>query len=388
MQVFKTFFKIGSKKMLNLSIYFVIFAALTFLLSGSSSKDDSYEFSTTSLDVCIIDEDNSSASKAFYDYMSTLHNIVELENDKETIQDNLYSRDVQYVLIIPKGFENNLLNGNFDNLVNNIKEPNSFRGTFVDYQISTYLSTVNMYLTGGYELNDALSLVQDTASLKADINIISFSSAANSKDNPMYYFFAYLPYIFVVLVIAGLTPILITLNVKELSNRIDCSPLTTTSRTLQVILASSLYAIGIWALFMILGLVAYGSDMFTTYGLISMLNSFVFILVALSITTFVSYFAPSVNILNMIGNVVGLGMSFLCGVFVPQWLLADGLLSISRFLPAFWYVRANNMAAGLVSETYSLGKYLKYVGIELLFAIAIFSAALVVSKIKQEKKIS
>ncbi len=387
MQVFKAFFKIGSKKLGNMSIYFIIFAALTFLLSGSASKNDEYEFSSTSLDVCIIDEDNSSASKAFYDYISTIHNIVELSNDKETIQDNLYYRNIQYVLIIPKGYETNLLNGNLDNLVNNLKEPNSFRGTFVDYQISKYLSVINMYLTGGYDLDEALTLVQDTSSLKADINIISFSSAANSKDNPMYYFFAYLPYIFVVLIIAGLTPILITLNQKELTNRISCSPLTTMSKNLQIILGSSFYAIGIWALFMALGFVVYGLDMFTTYGLISMLNSFVFILVALSITTFISYFAPSFNVLNMIGNVIGLGMSFLCGVFVPQWLLAEELLSISRFLPAYWYVRANNMAAGLVSETYSFDKYLKYIGIELLFAVAIFSAALVLSKIKQEKRI-
>lgn len=388
MQVFKAFFKIGSKKVGPLSIYFIIFAALTFLLSGSSSNDDVYEFSSTSLDVCIIDEDNSSASKAFYEYMSTLHNIVELSNDKETIQDNLYYQNIQYVLIIPKGFEDNLLNHNLDNLVNNLKAPNSFRGTFVDYQISKYLSTVNMYLTGGYKLDDALTLVQDTASLKTDVNVISFSSAANSKNNPMYYFFSYLPYIFVVLLIAGLTPILITLNQKELSNRINCSPLTIISRNLQLILASSCYAVGLWALFMVLGCIAYGSQMFTAYGLISMLNSFIFILVALSITTAISYFSPSTNTLNMIGNVIGLGMSFLCGVFVPQWLLADSLLSIARFLPAYWYVRANNMAAGLVSETYSFDKYLKYVGIELLFAIAIFSAALVISKIKQEKKIS
>ena len=40
-------------------------------------------------------------------------------------------------------------------------------------------------------------------------------------------------------------------------------------------------------------------------------------------------------------NIISLGMSFLCGVFVPMELLGDGVRKINRFLPVYWYESIN-----------------------------------------------
>ena len=82
----------------------------------------------------------------------------------------------------------------------------------------------------------------------------------------------------------------------------------------------------------------------------------------------------------MIANVVGLGMSFLCGIFVPQAILSDNLLQVSRFLPAYWYVRITNMFGSYSAEPFSMNFYWKAIGIQLLFFVAIFAIYLVANK--------
>lgn len=90
MQVYKTFLKIAKSNCVNAAVYFVIFLGIMIALSNVTSGENG-RFSATSLDICVMDEDNSSASKALCDYISHRHNIVELSStEEEVIQDQLY----------------------------------------------------------------------------------------------------------------------------------------------------------------------------------------------------------------------------------------------------------------------------------------------------------
>ena len=42
-------------------------------------------------------------------------------------------------------------------------------------------------------------------------------------------------------------------------------------------------------------------------------------------------------------NIITLGASFLAGAFVPQELLSETTLNISKILPSYYYVSNNNM---------------------------------------------
>lgn len=61
-------------------------------------------------------------------------------------------------------------------------------------------------------------------------------------------------------------------------------------------------------------------------GLLAVLNSLVFMLVVLSMTLLISVLTPSPKATDMIANTIGLGMSFLCGVFVPQKFLGEAVI--------------------------------------------------------------
>ena len=90
--------------------------------------------------------------------------------------------------------------------------------------------------------------------------------------------------------------------------------------------------------------------------------------------------------INIATNIIGLGMSFLCGVFVPQELLSEKVLDVSRFLPAYWYVRTNDMLAGISGEIFSTSSYLTYIGIQLLFAAFLFISYILISRIRYKEE--
>lgn len=376
MQQFKTFFKVGVKHLPALSIYYIIFAVLTFLLGSSSQSNIDQNFQMKSLDICIIDEDNSTASRELTSYLGSIHNLVKLENDPEVLQDYIYYRYISYILTIPEGFEEKLSAGDTDGLLTNVKVPGSSSGYFVDQQVSQFIQAVTLYEFGGSSLEDALAKAKETLAGNDVVESITFQNEIGGSQKEVYYFYQYLPYIFIALLLCGLSPILITFRKTEINARTNCSSLRPEKRSLQLALACVVYSIFIWASFLLLGFLAYGKSMLTGNALLAMANSLVFLLFATALALFISTFDPTFDVINMIANVVGIGMSFLCGVFVPQSMLSDTVLRIGRFLPAYWYVRANNMLAGFSADLMSMNLWWKSVGIQLLFAAAFFSLTL------------
>jgi ABC-2 type transport system permease protein len=83
-------------------------------------------------------------------------------------------------------------------------------------------------------------------------------------------------------------------------------------------------------------------------------------------------------------NVIANGMSFICGVFVPQSILSRHVLDFGRFLPAYWYVKANDAISGLYRPTASSVRLIYGdVLIQLAFAAAIFAVTLLLTKERQ-----
>lgn len=384
MQVFNAFIKIARKRLGTIITYFSIFAVLCFIMTSQRDTQFDSNFQSTSLDICIIDRDGSTASLALTDYLSSIHNRIDLPDDEEVLQDNLYYRYVDYILTIPEGFEEKLKNGTDSELLTNVKIPGSGNGAFIDQQIDSYLQTIQMYLAGGYTLENAIASTDSFLAESPDVTSVSFTKE-NSNDSDAFYFFRYLPYVLVAILISGLSPLLVTMNEKDLRARTTCSSLSLSNHNLQVSLGATVYSLSVWLAFMLLGIIFYRTEMFTTNALYAMLNSFIFLLFTASVTLLISLFSPSPNIANMLSNVISLSMSFLCGIFVPQSMLSENIVKASRFLPAYWYTRANDMLGGLSDTALSIEGYWQSILVQLLFTVAIFVAILVTSKLKQQR---
>lgn len=394
MQVFKTFFRIAKKQLPSAGIYIVIFAAIMFLMSMVSSNDTSTQFESSSLDITVIDEDHSEASQALIEHLDNYHNIIDLPDYKqETLFDNLYYTRIAYVLTIPQGYSQRLTDLDTTDLVSSSKLNNSARGYFLDQQIDEYLNTVTMYLSGGYDLQEALDKTAASFGEQGEPELIDFEGDAEEEVNPvMAYFFQYIPYIFLSVMILGMCPILITFHTKDLQNRIRCSSLSQHSLNLQLTLGCILYTLGLWLVFILVAIFFYGpSDVFSQQGLLLLGNSAAFLPVSVAITLLLGTFitagskSSAANVLNMVANVIGLGMSFLCGIFVPQFLLGDAVLAVAHFLPAYWYVRNSNMISGFSEEVMDYPTYWLCIGMQLLFFAALFAVYLVASKQRKHR---
>lgn len=385
MQLFKAFLKIAWKRLPSSLIYFCIYAVITFAIGTTYQNNMDANFQSKSLKICVIDEDHSTASCALMSYLDSIHELVSLENDPEVLQDNLYYRYISYVLTIPAGFEEKLLQGETDQLLINVKVPGSTTGAFVDQQIDQYTQTLQIYIAGGYTLGEAIVETDKNLADIEPVESLSFQGEHNEERKEVFYFYRYHPYIFIVLLFSGLAPIVILFNKKEINERTTCSSLQLTKRNLQLALSCVAYSLIVWLGFFLLGVIAYGKGMFTANALYAMLNSFVFLLISAGLTLFICNFAPSNNALNAAANIIGLGMSFLCGVFVEQSMLSAGVLQIARFLPAYWYIQANDMLSGLYTEQFSLSSYWTAIGIQLLFAAAAFVATLAASKLRRQQ---
>lgn len=385
MQVSKAFFTIARKRLLTAFIYIAIYTFIILILSSTAEDSMKDNFSSVSLTIFIADEDQTPASRALCGYLDSLHEIADLNNDEEVLADQMYYRTLDYVLTIPAGFEDSLTSGKKEALLTDVKIPGSTNGYFVDQQISQYVQSLQLYLSGGYSLTEAIAETDKSIADAVSVTTVSFETEGSSSDSRVFYFFQYLPYIFIAILFSGLTPVLVTLNKKSIKNRTTCSALTLTSKNLQLAGCCVVYSLVVWLLFAGLNVLFYGTDCFTANAMLAMLNSLVFLLFTAALALLVSYFAPDDNVINMAANIVGLSMAFLCGIFVPQTMLSPSVLNVGRFLPAYWYIRANNMLAGFGNEVFDLSIYRTCIGIQLLFTAAIFCITLLVSRKRKQK---
>ena len=383
MQILKAFFLNVKQNIITLVIYMVVFCALQLLFAEHGNTQRETTFESTQLSLILQDKDKSTLSQGLSDYLKEVHEVATKTYTDEQIADELYYENVDYVLTIPKGFEENLLDGKTKHIVENKKRPGSTSGQFIDSQIDQYLSLVTNYLAMGYDENNACSFTKKAITQEADID---FSTEQKEEGNSNIYFaFCYMPYILICILTVGLGGILIIFREKNLLTRLQCSSLTSMQRNLQLGICSGLFALFCWLTFMVVNYFFIGSDVFSLQGRLSILNSFFFLLVAASLTFLISYLTESTEVLNMVSNVVGLGLSFLGGIFVPLEVMSPAVVKFAQLLPSYWYINALETISDYTGTAAQKESLFLCMGIQLLFALAIFCAALVVSRFKKQK---
>ncbi|MDD7295408.1 MAG: ABC transporter permease [Oscillospiraceae bacterium] len=384
MQVFNAFLKVLRKKMPVAMILIIIFLIISIIFVKTNNS--TFTFEEKRFSICVLDEDQTPESKALTAFLGERHELISLPaEDEEEILDALYYERADYVMTIPAGYAEKLASGKTDTLFTHYYIDDRYANTLLDSTLSEYICTVSAYQASGMSCTEAITAAENALSEEIEVNSNPFvkTEAENNKYSNFSYYFQYLPYVLLSVMIAALSPTLITMQKADIRHRTNCSCLSSSSQTLQLMLGSGLFVLFVWLIFMIAGIFISG-EMFHGMTWYAVLNSFVFQLVAAGIAILISTFAPSSTGVNVISNIVGLGMSFLCGVFVPQSLLGEGILQVGQFLPAYWYIKANNMLSGTSGEVFTTVQFLQYVGIEFLFAVALFAVTLVLQKAKHD----
>lgn len=385
MPVFKTYFKIAKKNAVATSIYVVIFIALALLMASNAKNTADTGFKASSVSIGIVDRNQSESSKAIIDYLSDIHSIRMLEDDKEVLQDELFFDNVSYILIIPANFEKDMLDQK-DVSLECIKTPNSNSGMYVDIQVEQLIKTLKTYVLAGYDINSAMTATKAVLSINTEVTLQQNNSTTENIP-AFYYYYGFLPYIFIAILIQLTSINLLVFNKLDVKKRNICSSLSLKSRNAQLALGSLISSIGVYLLMIAISFILYrnelpSADIIPYY----LLNSFAFTLVALSISYFVGTIAPTVEAVSAYTNIFSLGLSFIGGIFVPLSVMSEQVKAIAKFTPTYWYSTVNNIIMDLTKVT---GNNFKsaFTGIfiQLCFALAFFSVALVISKKKTEQ---
>ncbi|MEZ3434524.1 MAG: ABC transporter permease [Lachnospiraceae bacterium] len=379
MTVFKGFLTITKRNLKMVFLYIIIFLTISIMTQKMLGPQGGISFERESLDIAVIDRDGGALAKGLTEYLSAYHNIKDMPDDKSILQDRLFYREIYYIVTIPEDFENKVLLGTDTLPVT--KVPGSTSGYYVDQQINTFINSVRVMTDGGFSLTDAIAKVQENSKESPQVTLIDKNGHGGSM--PAHAFmYQYMPYIIISILCYTLGYIMIEFNKTDVRKRMRCSAVSDRAFNSQIFLGYVVVGFAVWCILSIMPIFVYRNDFLTDTNLpFYLLNSFILTIVALTLAFFVGSFLKSEELISAVVNVLSLGMSFLCGVFVSMDVLGKGVLTVAHFLPVYWYEIVNNLLAGnKVLSSSQMTELYQGLGIQLLFAAALLGAALVLRK--------
>lgn len=370
--------KVMRKRLPSAMIYIIVFVVISIIVTNASTKDNKFE--VTKLDICVFDEDDTPESRALIDFIGKSNDIDEIENDRDTIIDSLYYKRVNYALIIKKGYAERLAAGDTADLFGSYHIDENYSVVYMGQLLNEYTTSVKAYLTMGRTLDEAISSAEEALSQNTEVDMLRMDKGGSSHFSVDFAgYFQYMPYILIAAVFTVVCQVLVTMNNKDIRYRTNCSCIAPSKYTFQMFMGSAVFVLAVWLLLIVIGAIL-NKEMYTGRAWYAVLNSFIFSVVVTAISVFISSFEPKENVLNLITQVLSIGMSFLCGIFIPMEVLSDRVLAVARFLPAYWYVRANNMIADI--EPFNRSSVIQCLLIEAGFAVMLILLTLLVRKLK------
>lgn len=380
MTVFNNYFKIVKSYIPTIIIYTVIFVMIS-VLATSSIGNTTTDFSASKPNVAVINRDNNSVLiDSFTEYLETTTNIKKLKDEEETLRDALFYTEVDYILIIPKAYTEDFMNLK-NPKIDTMTVPSSYGAKYTEMLLNRFLNISKVYRTAGMDQEIIAKSVKIDLEKNADVIMMNEYDATGLAVASYYYNFTNYTFIAICVYIVGL--IINSFNRTNIKRRNLISTFSYKKLNIQLFAGNLCLALLIWLLFTGISLIFYPEVMMSSHGLLLMINFLAFSITALSIGFLIGNLVKSREAMDGIVNVLALGSSFICGAFVPQELLGDFVISISKVLPSYWFIKNNNDIANLSSFDFnSLQPIFINMLIVLVFGLAFFIITNIVSKLK------
>ena len=376
MAVFKAYMKIARKNIWMILLYLGIFFCVTILFQRFV-PEGAEGYTAESVPVGIVDEDGGEAAESLINYIGRTNETILLEDDRESLQEDLFYRNVGYIVRIPDGFMEKCILG--EEKIEAVTVPGTYAGYYVDQQVNSYMVYARSYAAAGFTETEIASAMAHRD--KAEVTLVDFSG--NAGQVPAYtFYYRYLPYLLLSVLGYVMGYILMGFRRGSLPQRMRASAVPERRQSVEGLAASLVIALALWGIGVAASVVMYGQDIYESGKLIwYLLNSLVMMLTALSLAYLVGTLVKSSNALSGIVNIISLGMCFVCGVFVEISYLSAGVRKAAQFLPVYWYETVNTLLTdhGTVAGS-TRTAVLSGIGIQIIFAIAFVCVTLAVTK--------
>jgi len=338
MTVFKAYLKVLNKNKFAIILYTIIL--IFFSAFNLETSEENMNFVATKPDILIINKDEEKGlTKNLITYIKNNSNIIEIDENEAAIRDALFYRDVNYIVYIPKNYREDFLNKKNPEI--EIKKTGDYNASLAEMLLDRYLKTASIYLDIYSNEEELIKNLNKTLDTKTEVQIVS--KLDTTSLNKATFYFNFLNYSLLAGLIFVICMVLLSFKNVNIHKRTVISSMDYKQINKELFISNLIFGFLSWLFYIALGIIIIGKVMFTTHGLIYILNSFVFLVCAISIALLIGNLVSNKNTINGIVNVVALGSSFLCGAFVPMEFLPNFVLKIAHILPSYWYMKTNEM---------------------------------------------
>jgi len=381
-----------------LVVYVVLFSLIGLVVTGSlgAAPTPAQEFQAPTRPLAVIDRDQSAVSQGLTAFLSQRGTLVSLADDTRTLQNAMAENAVPYILIIPAGYGADFLaaaaSGTPAPALQSIVSVEAITGVLMDQEVNGYLNALRLTALAnpGAAASVLAQQAEGVALLRAPFSLVQASDQINPANLlPFYFKWASYP------MTAGVTVLIAmsftSFQAGELRRRNLAAPLTPTAMNLQIAASSLVIMVMTWAFNCLMALLPIigGWQLWATNpasAALIALAALVFVFVPLAIGFLFSQFGLKEAAINGLVNIVALSMMFLSGIMMGgSDYLKGPMLTVAHFIPSYWYSEAiDAVVAAPGFSLAALAPYFQSLGMVLLFALAIFSVALLVGRLRTQ----
>ena len=338
MTVFKTYWKIVKKNIGIIILYTVML--LVFGTMNLKANKNSFEFISSKPDIIIVNNSSGIITDNLISYLKTNANVKNI-TDENDIDDAVFFRDANYVIYIPKEFENKIENGKEFNI--DIKTNNSYDSYIASELLNKYLDVFSKYMNLYNDKILAIQKLDNTLNKKASV-VIESKTNLNSKTSLFYNFSSYSIMAIVIYIICL---VLSSFNDEKISKRTSVSGMNYKTFNNYLYISSFTFTFIIFIVYLILSFLILKSSILNINGILYSLNMFIFFIVSFTMAILISNLVKSKGAISGVVNVISLGSAFLCGAFIPVKYMPSFALKIAHIFPTFYFIDNNEYIASL-----------------------------------------
>ena len=338
MTIFKTYWKIVKKNIGIIILYTVML--LVFGTMNLKANKNSFEFISSKPDIIIVNNSSGIITDNLISYLKTNANVKNITNEND-IDDAVFFRDANYVIYIPKEFENKIENGKEFNI--DIKTNNSYDSYIASELLNKYLDVFSKYMNLYNDKILAIQKLDNTLNKKASV-VIESKTNLNSKTSLFYNFSSYSIMAIVIYIICL---VLSSFNDEKISKRTSVSGMNYKTFNNYLYISSFTFTFIIFIVYLILSFLILKSSILNINGILYGLNMFIFFIVSFTMAILISNLVKSKGAISGVVNVISLGSAFLCGAFIPVKYMPSFALKIAHIFPTFYFIDNNEYIASL-----------------------------------------
>ena len=338
MTIFKTYWKIVKKNIGIIILYTVML--LVFGTMNLKANKNSFEFISSKPDIIIVNNSSGIITDNLISYLKTNANVKNITNEND-IDDAVFFRDANYVIYIPKEFENKIENGKEFNI--DIKTNNSYDSYIASELLNRYLDVFSKYMNLYNDKILAIQKLDNTLNKKASV-VIESKTNLNSKTSLFYNFSSYSIMAIVIYIICL---VLSSFNDEKISKRTNVSGMSYKTFNNYLYISSFTFTFIIFIVYLILSFLILKSSILNINGILYSLNMFIFFIVSFTMAILISNLVKSKGAISGVVNVISLGSAFLCGAFIPVKYMPSFALKIAHIFPTFYFIDNNEYIASI-----------------------------------------